>query len=220
MIRKLIVWSLSQPSLGYSTVRALRAYRKAQEKLRISGEHYADLAEAQLIEAIRTANVSEPFLRAAVARWMELEPLKSLVKVRRAGLIESLKRFKSNGISLGVVSDYPARPKLQALGVDDLFDVVVSSQDIDVGEFKPSPRGLLIALDRLGVTPREAVYVGDRTDVDAKAACNAGVDCVTIGRTRPACETHHRHVSNFLDLFEVILGDSVGPRRCISGTIT
>jgi len=208
MMRRLVVWSLSQPSLGYRTLSALRAYRKAQEKLRNSGERHADLAQAQLNEALRTTQVTEQFLRMAVARWIESEPLTTLVKVRRRGLLACLQRLKSNRILLGVVSDYPARPKLKALGVEDLIDVVVSAQDTNVGELKPSPRGLLVALRLLGVSAEETVYVGDRIDVDAGAARRAGVDSLIFGRRRSTTEHPYRCISDFQDLADIVLGES------------
>ena len=44
-------------------------------------------------------------------------------------------------------------------GIDDAFDIVVGSGD--VGIMKPDPRIFLIALERLGVEPHEAVFVDD-----------------------------------------------------------
>ena len=69
-----------------------------------------------------------------------------------------------------MLSDYQAMPKLRALGIADLFDEVLSAQDPDIGVFKPDPRGLEVALQRLDVRPAEALYVGDRVEVDAIAA--------------------------------------------------
>ena len=135
----------------------------------------------------------------------------------QANRLACYQRLKSNSISSGVVSDYPAGPKLQALGVEDMFDVVVSAQDVDVGEFKPSPRGLLVAINRLGVSAGEAVYVGDRIDVDAKAARQAGIASFTIGRARSDCETHNRYVTNLRGLTDMILGESVDARDTPQG---
>ncbi|MDH3497988.1 MAG: HAD-IA family hydrolase [Gemmatimonadota bacterium] len=52
------------------------------------------------------------------------------------------------------------------------FDVFVG--DDDVQDAKPSPEGLVLALQRLGVPPAEAVYVGDSPN-DAAAARDAGM---------------------------------------------
>ena len=94
------------------------------------------------------------------------------------------------GLRLGALSDYPATRKLEALGVADRFDVVLSAQDPRVHAFKPSPKGLLVALEELGAAPGDALYVGDREDVDGAAARAAGMRYVIIGATstkrRPA----------------------------------
>ncbi|HUC19945.1 MAG TPA: HAD-IA family hydrolase, partial [Candidatus Polarisedimenticolaceae bacterium] len=44
----------------------------------------------------------------------------------------------------------------------DLFDVVVTSQE--VGVMKPQPEIFHLTLDRLGVKPDEAVFIDDRED--------------------------------------------------------
>ena len=49
----------------------------------------------------------------------------------------------------------------------------------DVPAFKPDPRGLLLALERLAVAPADAIYVGDTT-IDAEAAANAGLRFVAV----------------------------------------
>ena len=72
-------------------------------------------------------------------------------------------RWRRDGLRLGVVSDYPARRKLDALGIADRFDAVVSAQDERVRSFKPNPRGILVALRRPRRRPgRGAVRRGPR----------------------------------------------------------
>lgn len=105
-----------------------------------------------------------------------------LVDGVRPGLVALLEWAASRGIALGVVSDYPAAEKLHALGVSRHIDAVVTAQDPDVQRFKPDPRGLVTALQRLGVPPARAIYFGDRPEVDGVAADRAGVACVLVGR--------------------------------------
>ena len=85
-------------------------------------------------------------------------------------------------MQLGVVSDYPADDKVRSLGLSGFFRVVVSAQESAVGVFKPHPRGLEVALRRMGVENGAALYIGDRVDVDAQFATAAGVPCVIVGR--------------------------------------
>ena len=168
------------PVRGRQALRVLGAYRRAQEDLRVD-DHHGDLAEAQLLLTARRTGVDRDQVARCVEYWMEVAPLAVLPRVGRPALHETLGALRSCGLRLGVLSDYPAASKLQALGVGGLFDAVVCAQDPAVGRFKPDPRGLLVALERLGVTPDHALYVGDRPDVDATAAAAAGVRCAIVG---------------------------------------
>jgi len=98
-------------------------------------------------------------------------------------LHDTLGQARKQGFRLGVFSDYPANEKLRAMGVLDLFDAVVTAQDPEVQRFKPHPRGIEVTMDRLGVSKREAIYIGDRADVDGEAADRAGVRCVIVRRS-------------------------------------
>jgi HAD superfamily hydrolase (TIGR01509 family) len=182
MLGRLIRHCLSSPSEGLSAMRVLREFRRAQETLRHEGTT-GDLELAQIRVAADAANCPEDRVRMHVGRWMEREPLDLVAAARFDGLTEVLATARRRGLRLGVCSDYPAAAKLQALGVAHLFDTVVCAQDADVQRFKPDPRSLLVALGRLGVSPAEAIYVGDRPDVDGVAARRAGMDCVIVSRS-------------------------------------
>jgi FMN phosphatase YigB (HAD superfamily) len=93
---------------------------------------------------------------------------------------------------LAVLSDYPAEAKLHALGLDAMFDVVLSAQSPGVGVFKPNPRGLYAVMDLLAVESGDCMYVGDRADVDATAAAAAGVRCFIVGATHGLEELQQR----------------------------
>ncbi len=88
---------------------------------------------------------------------METEPLALLAGAVYPGAAELLTEAKQQGLRLGVVSDYPARQKLEALRLAHFFDVLVSAQDDDVQRLKPDPRGLVVALQRLGGGGRSSV---------------------------------------------------------------
>jgi HAD superfamily hydrolase (TIGR01509 family) len=175
-----LLWSHAmRPAHGWRTMRALSAYRKAQERLR-DGSVSADLAEAQIRLASEETRIDRDFVSECVVRWMEQEPLSLLSGLVWPGLTDFLDACKARGLRLGVLSDYPAEAKLEALGLRGVFDVVLCAQAPDVGVFKPHPRGLEVALARLGAAPAEALYVGDRIDSDAAAAAAAGVSCAIL----------------------------------------
>jgi HAD superfamily hydrolase (TIGR01549 family) len=180
---------LADPGSALPTLRAVRAYRRAQEALR--GEPtLLPIARAQLRLAAEQSGVPEHVVERIVARWMEEEPLLVLERFVEPALRRLLGEARRRGLRLGVFSDYPAIAKLEAMRLAEFFDVVVTAQDEAVNRFKPDPRGLLEALRRLSATPAEALYVGDRHDVDAPAARAASVECIILGdRPRRAAQS-------------------------------
>ncbi len=64
-------------------------------------------------------------------------------------------------------------------GFDDFVETVVTARD--VANPKPSPDMLVLAAERMGIPPAEALYIGD-TDVDGQAAEAAGMEFVCYRR--------------------------------------
>ncbi len=95
------------------------------------------------------------------------------------GIIKMLKTLKDNKIKTAVVTN-----KMHSAAVDivefffgDLIDVTVGQ--IDGIAQKPQPDGIFNALDLLGVSKENAVYVGD-SEVDCITAKNACIPCVGV----------------------------------------
>jgi FMN phosphatase YigB (HAD superfamily) len=204
MLVRLLATLASDPVRGWRTVRVLRAYRRAQEWLReaaVSG----DVAAAQIRRTCERTDVDRAFVVRCVSRWMEQEPLAYLPGCAQPGVVEFLHACKARGLRLGALSDYPAEAKLQALGVADLFDVALCAQAPEIDVFKPNPRGLLVALDRLGSTRADSLYIGDRVDVDAATAEAAGVRCVILTRGRaPEVPGGYIQVASYSELHDLL----------------
>lgn len=85
---------------------------------------------------------------------------------------------------LGVVSNFDyaptARSILDAAGVGQFLAAVVVSDE--VGWRKPKAVIFDEALRRLGVSPGDALFVGDRADIDVLGAQEAGIPAVWVNR--------------------------------------
>jgi HAD superfamily hydrolase (TIGR01549 family) len=85
---------------------------------------------------------------------------------------------------LGLVSNFDhgptARRILERAGIAHLFESVVISDD--VGVRKPSPRIFRHALDALGTSAADCVFVGDDYEADVGGATGAGLRAVWIDR--------------------------------------
>lgn len=197
MTLRLLGYLIRQPLAGRRTLRVISAYRRAQETLRSSGRSGA---ADQLAEACRRTGADAAWAATVVREWMEQAPLDLVRRYMRADLPGFLDRARTQGIRLAVFSDYPPDAKLAAMGVREYFQHVCCAQDQAVGVFKPDPRGLLVTLDALGVHPARAVYVGDRLDVDERAASAAGMRAAIIGASAPAATPTCLHAASFTEL--------------------
>ena len=165
------------PSARPAVWRALSAYRKAQEALR--GRDKADSAQ-QLRIAAAQVGMTQDRVAAIVDEWMIERPLKYLARWRAHGLADLLDFLKACHVRLGVLSDYPAQKKLDALGVGHYFSIVLCGGDPNVGAFKPHPRGFLAACETWQLAPADVLYVGDRIDADAAGARAAKMPAVIV----------------------------------------
>ena len=95
------------------------------------------------------------------------------------GIMALLDRLHEAGCLVGIVSNKPDST-VQSLA-EALFE---GKADISVGEKsgirrKPAPDTVLVAMEALGVTKAETVYVGD-SEVDVMTARAAGVPCISV----------------------------------------
>ena len=92
-----------------------------------------------------------------------------------SGVRASLVRLRDAGFELAVVSNSEGtiEQMLIEVGLRELLDAVVDSAV--VGITKPDPRIFQIALDRLGVSPADAIMVGDSPSADIAGAHAAGL---------------------------------------------
>lgn len=102
--------------------------------------------------------------------------------IRRFGLykgcVEALAGLKGR-CRTALVSDAQwvfTEPEMTMLGLDSLFDAVIFSSRF--GFRKPDPRLFAAALQQLGVTARESVYIGDNPSRDLVGAKRAGMRCI------------------------------------------
>ncbi len=118
--------------------------------------------------------------------WYEERFLDSFVKMlaanakMRPGLLDLLSLLARRNVKLAVVSDYERVPeRLKALGIPvEIFDDVRSTEDY--GVLKPSPLPLTALAQKWEVEPKAIVVVGDREDMDAISAKEAGMEFLGI----------------------------------------
>jgi FMN phosphatase YigB (HAD superfamily) len=169
MTRDMLLHAASTRSLDVITV--IRAYRRIREHL--SELEVPDFEIALVAETAAVTGRSPEDIRSTVDEWIERRPLRYLAACRYPGLVELFTGLRRKGKAIGILSDYPARAKLAALGL--AADHVVCAGDEGIGLLKPNPRGLQAIIEVAGATPRQTVLIGDRADRDGIAARRIGV---------------------------------------------
>lgn len=89
---------------------------------------------------------------------------------------EVLMTLKDNGVKLGIVSTkyrYRIKEVFEREFDEELVDLIVGGEDVT--NHKPSPEGLLLAIDQLNSDKKSCLYIGDSI-IDAEAAKAAGID--------------------------------------------
>jgi putative hydrolase of the HAD superfamily len=94
------------------------------------------------------------------------------------GAAELLGFLKGKGYLLAVISnnDGYTEEKCEEVGIRRYLDFVFDSTRLDM--VKPDPRIFRFAADKMGISPAEAVHVGDMYGTDIRGALNAGADVV------------------------------------------
>ena len=96
------------------------------------------------------------------------------------GILPFLTEMKKRGFHMAIVSNKadPMVQLLRTLYFDDLISVAVG--ELEGIARKPAPDMVEIAMQRLGCTAENAVYIGD-SEVDIETAKSAGLPCLSVG---------------------------------------
>ena len=121
------------------------------------------------------------------------------------GAEELLRTLHSRGVKTAIVSTKRGdtiQYIMERYKLMDQLEFVIGSEDVHAP--KPDPQGLNMALERMGLSPKELLFCGD-TVLDAGAAKNAGCPfCAVLNGTTPAEDfADFRPVHIAPDLFEL-----------------
>ena len=97
-----------------------------------------------------------------------------------SGMPDLLNDLRAAGVRIGIATSKrrnSADLTLSYSGLADAIPVTVAMDDTAV--HKPNPEPLLLALERLGADPSDAVYIGDAV-VDVQAAHAAGLPAISV----------------------------------------
>jgi len=96
---------------------------------------------------------------------------------------ETIVRLKAMGLRVAVTSDFPVERKLRRLGLGDLFECALWSEDS--GYLKPHPEPFRTLAGCMDLDPGEILYVGNSYEYDVVGAKRVGMRAAHLSRRPP-----------------------------------
>ncbi|MFC1903174.1 HAD family hydrolase [Chloroflexota bacterium] len=166
-----VVWkanSAAYHALGFDEFETLEEFRK-NFKLPVPEFHRANGIPSELIQQVD-------------AKFREFYPRYASRVTIFPGVKDVLHGLREKKVLLGIASNIPTlflREHLNEFEIESYFGAITGQEDCD--EQKPSPKPVLVTLEKLGVKPPEAMFVGDMEE-DIIAGKRANIYTVAISR--------------------------------------
>ena len=168
MLLNLVAYYLIRPH-KYKELIIIKTFRKEREKLAESGRE--GISKLQYEVCAAKLGVSDEKVNRLIEKWILRKPLKYMADARYRNIQELFAVLRENQIKVAVYSDYPAKQKLEKLGLT--ADLVVSADHPEIDRLKPHPAGLQFIMKHFGLAAAQCLMIGDRDDRDGKAARQA-----------------------------------------------
>jgi len=170
---------LDTESVWYESFREALAEHDVELPLSVFAQGigtYDDGMFRYIMEKVGSEEVLDGIKKAAVLRHHE----KAAALQPREGVVGYLQEARELGLRIGLATSSPlawVRPFLETHGLAAFFETLCTQDDVE--RVKPDPALYLLAAERLGVAPEEAVAFEDSAN-GARAAVAAGVRCVIV----------------------------------------
>ena len=186
-VARIFAKRLSQEGLQYSEANLFRRLRLID--LEMHGRKFLynrDVWWETLFAQIGAANISGPWIHQATLRYWETYTRSS---PPFSDTMMTVHRIKKAGFRIAMVSDSDGTPGMKMKRIRQqpflkyLETIVVAGEDTP--GVKPSMAPFKLVARRLGLRPRDCVYIGDNPNTDIKGAKGVGMLMILIKRRGP-----------------------------------
>jgi putative hydrolase of the HAD superfamily len=133
----------------------------------------------KLFDRLGVSPRQQPEMGDLVKRYFALEAESWVIF---PGITEMLQQVRDLGLKMGLLSnarnDWAVREIMERLGLTRYFDVILTSAGL--GMRKPRPEPFREMLKMLGITPAEAVMVGNSMEADVAGAVPLGIKTIRV----------------------------------------
>ena len=197
---QMYIWGFPQilfhPRLLHAYVQTRKEIRKIDMKNEKFEDVQARLAAVKL--ELLPSHAAEKIENRLYQPWAKQTRIIRPVK----GLRPFLEELKTRGVALYALSDFPVGRKLNYLGIDDLFEKALCSEDY--GRLKPDPAPFKALQKAAGVPFGEILYFGNSYDKDVEGARSVGMKTAYIASRVKKGQTADLIYQNYEQLTEML----------------
>lgn len=197
---QMYIWGFPQilfhPRLLHAYVQTRKEIRKIDMKNEKFEDVQARLAAVKL--ELLPSHAAEKIENRLYQPWAKQTRIIRPVK----GLRPFLEELKTRGVALYALSDFPVGQKLNYLGIDDLFEKALCSEDY--GRLKPDPAPFKALRKTAGVPFGEILYFGNSYDKDVEGARSVGMKTAYIASRVKKGQTADLIYQNYEQLTEML----------------
>lgn len=179
-----------------------RLFLKHKEMGRISPREHREWFFPILYESLAPVADIESFRESVRSEMNEIGFSRSPIP----GAAELLDFLKGKGYLLAVISnnDGYTEEKCEEVGIRRYLDFVFDSTKLDM--VKPDRRIFKYAAEKMGISPSDAVHIGDMYGTDVMGALNAGSDVIWFNgrKMRKFDDTEVKEVSELSEIIGLV----------------
>jgi putative hydrolase of the HAD superfamily len=177
LYQRLILFIIKNPRFFLTFVAARRQLHRPERQMPPDLSFYDDQAAIMAdILGKPKEEVKEKVERLIYLGWEKrFAGVKPFSRVR-----ETLTAFRDAGLRLAILSDFPPKQKISMLGLDGLFEFILSTEE--AGALKPSSVPFAALTGALKVNAGEILFVGNSAKYDIAGARMAGMKTALINK--------------------------------------
>lgn len=205
-------FAVSERDLLHGEAAARRAIDERADMLHRPEESDACRVPEYFANLLRGAGLPDEGIEALASEMAGQHAESNLWRVPLEGAAATLRGLRNRGVRTAVVSnsDGRVRGKLARLGLAEHLEFVIDSHE--EGVEKPDAEIFHRALERMGVAPERAAYIGDIYSIDTVGARAAGMHPILIDPTGAYQSSNCRTIAALSELLVGFDGSDSEPR--------
>ncbi|MGD1821411.1 MAG: HAD family hydrolase [Pleomorphochaeta sp.] len=183
---RLILTAFPNIKLGLSFNKVRKLYRSTQELEKPITQDREGFLDKQAKIYLGKTNPTDKELdkvKNAINKQFYLAWEKSFMSIKAYdNMLLTLQKAKDKGLKIALLSDFPIAEKVQTLGLENIVDFAISSEE--TGYLKPSLNTFLQLSNGINIDPKNCIYFGDSYNKDIIGANNAGMKTLYISNKK------------------------------------